>query len=85
MYELKVTTRFAAAHRLTMVGPNTNLHGHNWKVEVYLAGSPGQPGCSWTLAGVSPFARDHRPPGPPVLEELPYFKMMACLSIIAAI
>jgi 6-pyruvoyltetrahydropterin/6-carboxytetrahydropterin synthase len=40
MYELKVTTRFAAAHRLTMVGAKCeNLHGHNWKVEVYLAGS----------------------------------------------
>ena len=40
MYELKVTTRFAAAHRLTMVGAKCeNLHGHNWKIEVYLAGS----------------------------------------------
>jgi len=39
MYELKVTTRFAAAHRLTMVGAKCeNLHGHNWKIEVYLAG-----------------------------------------------
>jgi 6-pyruvoyltetrahydropterin/6-carboxytetrahydropterin synthase len=40
MYELKVTTRFAAAHQLTMVGAKCeNLHGHNWKIEVYLAGS----------------------------------------------
>ncbi len=40
MYELKVVTRFAAAHRLTMVGAKCeNLHGHNWKIEVYLAGS----------------------------------------------
>lgn len=40
MYELKVTTRFAAAHRLTMVGAQCeNLHGHNWKIDVYLAGS----------------------------------------------
>src|SRR5512147_3068228 len=40
MYELKVTTRFAAAHRLSMVGAKCeNLHGHNWKIEVYLAGS----------------------------------------------
>ncbi len=39
MYELKVTTRFAAAHRLTMVGEKCeNLHGHNWKVEVFVKG-----------------------------------------------
>ena len=35
MYELKVVTRFAAAHQLTMVGTKCeNMHGHNWKVEV---------------------------------------------------
>jgi 6-pyruvoyltetrahydropterin/6-carboxytetrahydropterin synthase len=39
MYELKVVTRFAAAHRLTMVGTKCeNLHGHNWKIEVFLTG-----------------------------------------------
>ena len=39
MYELKVETDFAAAHRLTMVGEKCeNLHGHNWKVEVVVAG-----------------------------------------------
>jgi queuosine biosynthesis protein QueD len=39
MYELKVKTHFAAAHRLTMVGEKCeNLHGHNWKVEVVLCG-----------------------------------------------
>lgn len=39
MYELKVVTEFAAAHRLTMVGAKCeNLHGHNWKVEVYVSG-----------------------------------------------
>jgi 6-pyruvoyltetrahydropterin/6-carboxytetrahydropterin synthase len=39
MYELKVVTKFAAAHRLTMVGAKCeNLHGHNWKVEVYVTG-----------------------------------------------
>jgi 6-pyruvoyltetrahydropterin/6-carboxytetrahydropterin synthase len=39
MYELKVITRFAAAHQLTMVGAKCeNLHGHNWKIEVVLAG-----------------------------------------------
>lgn len=39
MFELKVVTRFAAAHQLTMVGEKCeNLHGHNWKIEVYVAG-----------------------------------------------
>lgn len=39
MFELKVLTRFAAAHRLTMVAKQCeNLHGHNWKVEVCVAG-----------------------------------------------
>mgnify|MGYP001097240412 FL=1 len=39
MYELKVVTRFAAAHRLTMVGAKCeNMHGHNWKIEVVLVG-----------------------------------------------
>ncbi len=39
MYELKVVTRFAAAHQLTMVGAKCeNMHGHNWKIEVYVTG-----------------------------------------------
>ena len=39
MYELKVITRFAAAHRLTMVGAKCeNMHGHNWRIEVVLKG-----------------------------------------------
>ena len=39
MYELKVVTKFAAAHQLTMVGSKCeNLHGHNWKIEVYVSG-----------------------------------------------
>ncbi|NNL75779.1 MAG: 6-carboxytetrahydropterin synthase QueD, partial [Desulfobacterales bacterium] len=39
MYELKVVTRFAAAHQLTMVGTKCeNMHGHNWKIEVYVTG-----------------------------------------------
>ena len=39
MYELKVETDFSAAHQLTMVGEKCeNLHGHNWKVEVIVAG-----------------------------------------------
>jgi 6-pyruvoyltetrahydropterin/6-carboxytetrahydropterin synthase len=39
MYELKVLTRFAAAHQLTMVGEKCeNMHGHNWKIEVHVTG-----------------------------------------------
>jgi 6-pyruvoyltetrahydropterin/6-carboxytetrahydropterin synthase len=39
LFELRVVTGFAAAHRLTMVGEKCeNLHGHNWKVEVYVQG-----------------------------------------------
>jgi len=39
MYELKVTTHFAAAHQLKMVAEKCeNLHGHNWKIEVRVTG-----------------------------------------------
>jgi 6-pyruvoyltetrahydropterin/6-carboxytetrahydropterin synthase len=39
MFELKVVTHFAAAHQLTMVGSKCeNMHGHNWKIEVYVTG-----------------------------------------------
>ncbi|MBW2492745.1 MAG: 6-carboxytetrahydropterin synthase QueD [Deltaproteobacteria bacterium] len=39
MYELKVVTHFAAAHQLKMVAEKCeNLHGHNWKIEIYVAG-----------------------------------------------
>ena len=39
MFELKVKTRFAGAHQLTMVGQKCeNLHGHNWHIEVCVAG-----------------------------------------------
>jgi 6-pyruvoyltetrahydropterin/6-carboxytetrahydropterin synthase len=39
MYELTVTTQFAAAHQLREFrGSCEKLHGHNWKVEVTLAG-----------------------------------------------
>ncbi len=40
MYELTVISKFAAAHNLVnFQGPCENLHGHNWKVEVTVAGS----------------------------------------------
>ncbi len=39
MFELKIVTNFAAAHQLKMVAAKCeNLHGHNWKIEVYIAG-----------------------------------------------
>ena len=39
MYELKIITSFSAAHRLeNFYGKCEALHGHNWKVEVFLLG-----------------------------------------------
>jgi 6-pyruvoyltetrahydropterin/6-carboxytetrahydropterin synthase len=39
MFELKVVTHFSAAHQLKMVAKKCeNLHGHNWKIEVRVAG-----------------------------------------------
>jgi 6-pyruvoyltetrahydropterin/6-carboxytetrahydropterin synthase len=39
MFELKVVTHFAAAHQLKMVAKKCeNLHGHNWKIEAFIAG-----------------------------------------------
>jgi 6-pyruvoyltetrahydropterin/6-carboxytetrahydropterin synthase len=40
MYEVKIVTQFAAAHRLeNFKGKCEDLHGHNWKVEVFLVGN----------------------------------------------
>jgi 6-pyruvoyltetrahydropterin/6-carboxytetrahydropterin synthase len=39
MYEIKIISQFAAAHRLNnFQGKCESLHGHNWKVEVFLEG-----------------------------------------------
>lgn len=39
MYELKIISQFAAAHQLReFEGGCEKLHGHNWKVEVYVTG-----------------------------------------------
>ncbi len=39
MYEVKITTQFAAAHQLrNFKGRCEQLHGHNWKVEVFVKG-----------------------------------------------
>ncbi len=40
MYELKIITSFSAAHSLkNFKGKCEALHGHNWKVEVWVRGS----------------------------------------------
>lgn len=39
MYELKIVTQFGAAHQLKETGGECeNLHGHNWKIEVFVKG-----------------------------------------------
>lgn len=39
MYELKIISQFAAAHQLReFEGGCERLHGHNWKIEVYVTG-----------------------------------------------
>jgi 6-pyruvoyltetrahydropterin/6-carboxytetrahydropterin synthase len=39
MYELKIISQFGAAHQLRDFGGKCeNLHGHNWKIEVYVTG-----------------------------------------------
>ena len=39
MYELGITTHFSAAHHLVAYpGACAVLHGHNWKIEVYVRG-----------------------------------------------
>jgi len=39
MFELMIEDKFAAAHQLVgYEGPCENLHGHTWKVQVFLKG-----------------------------------------------
>ena len=39
MYEVKITEHFAAAHQLrNFKGRCEQLHGHNWKIEVFVKG-----------------------------------------------
>jgi 6-pyruvoyltetrahydropterin/6-carboxytetrahydropterin synthase len=39
VYELKIISDFSAAHQLRDFGGECeNLHGHNWKIEVHVAG-----------------------------------------------
>jgi 6-pyruvoyltetrahydropterin/6-carboxytetrahydropterin synthase len=40
MYEIKIESSFSGAHRLTDYdGKCENLHGHNWKVEIFVSSS----------------------------------------------
>jgi 6-pyruvoyltetrahydropterin/6-carboxytetrahydropterin synthase len=40
MYELKIISQFAGAHQLRDFGGKCEeLHGHNWKIEVYVTGN----------------------------------------------
>lgn len=38
MFEITVQSEFAAAHAITIAGVREPIHGHNWRVEVTLAG-----------------------------------------------
>ena len=39
MFELKIISQFAAAHQLREFhGKCEQLHGHNWKIEIYVKG-----------------------------------------------
>ena len=44
MYELKIITQMACAHQLReFEGRCENLHGHNWKIEVFVTGEKPEP------------------------------------------
>ena len=44
MYELKIITQAACAHQLReFEGRCENLHGHNWKIEVFVTGEELEP------------------------------------------
>ncbi len=77
MFELKIVTHFAAAHQLTMVGQKCeNMHGHNWKIEVTVAGEKlNSAGVLMDFGDIKAHVRriigelDHK-----YLNELTYFK-----------
>jgi len=44
MYELKIISHMACAHQLReFEGRCENLHGHNWKIEVFVTGNELEP------------------------------------------
>jgi 6-pyruvoyltetrahydropterin/6-carboxytetrahydropterin synthase len=77
MFELKILNHFSAAHQLTMVGEKCeNLHGHNWRVEVYVKGERlNEAGVLIDFGVIKTHVKtimkrlDHQ-----FLNELPYFK-----------
>ena len=60
MYELKVVTNFSAAHRLNnFYGKCEALHGHNWKVEIFVkAASLDEAGLVLDFGKIKSHARD---------------------------
>ena len=76
MYELKIITEFGAAHQLRNFGGKCeDLHGHNWKVEVFVKGEQlDQTGLLMDFALIKKAAKeiidrlDHK-----FLNELDYF------------
>ncbi len=76
MYEIKVTTKFAAAHNLRNYKGNCeNVHGHNWKVEVIASFMELKEGMAMDFRDLKRISDevsdelDHRN-----INELPYFK-----------
>jgi 6-pyruvoyltetrahydropterin/6-carboxytetrahydropterin synthase len=76
VYELKIVGEFAAAHHLrNFRGKCESLHGHNWKVEVVIAGRDlDESGVVLDFAEIKAAAKevlaelDHR-----YLNDLPFF------------
>jgi 6-pyruvoyltetrahydropterin/6-carboxytetrahydropterin synthase len=76
MYEIKIESSFSGAHRLRGYdGQCENLHGHNWKVEVFVSSSElGEDGMVLDFRRLREVTRavletlDHR-----YLNEIPYF------------
>ena len=76
MYEIKVKTKFAAAHNLRNYrGDCENVHGHNWKVEVTAAFDKLEEGMAMDFRELKRISRaaaselDHRN-----INDLPYFR-----------
>ena len=77
MYELKIITQFGAAHQIKDIGGKCeDLHGHNWKIEVFVTGpETGENGLLMDFKEIKTATKevidrlDHK-----FLNELEYFK-----------
>ena len=77
MYELRIVSQLAAAHQLREYGGKCErLHGHNWKIEVYVTGKQvGEDGLLMDFRVIKDATKkildqlDHR-----FLNEIDYFK-----------